>query len=80
MGPKNLATPTHFISSPRPTLRKKKCPRTNEEGPNCQKTLPRTILFSANRDHRRRKRHTTKGNLPEHPKGKHKCNESTMGV
>ena len=80
MEPKNLATPAHFISSPRPTPRKKKCPRTNEESPNYQKTLPRTILFSANRDHGRRKRHTTKGSLPEHPKGKHKCNESTMGV
>ena len=42
VGPKNLATPAHFISSPRPTPRKKKCPRTNEEGPNCQETLLRT--------------------------------------
>ena len=80
MGPKNLATPAHFISSPRPTPKRKKCPRTNEEDLNYQKTLPRTILFSANRDHGRRKRHTTKGSLPERPKGKHKCNESTMGV
>ena len=78
--PKNLATPAHFISSPRPTPRRRKCPRTNEEGPNCQETLPRTILFSTNRDHGRRKRHTTKGSLPERPKGKHKCNESAMGV
>ena len=68
VGPKNLATPAHFISSPRPMPRRKKCPRTNEEGPNYQETLPRTILFSANRDHRRRKRHATKGSLPERPK------------
>ena len=48
MGPKNLATQAHFMSSSRPTQRKKKCLRMNEEGPNCQGTLPKTILFSAN--------------------------------
>ena len=78
--PKNLAIPAHFISSPRPTPRRKKCPRTNEEGPNCQETLPRTILSSANRDHERKKWHAAKGNLLERPRGKHKCNRSTMGV
>ena len=80
VGPKNLATPAHFISSPRPMPRRKKCLRTNEEGPNCQKTLSRTILFSGNQDHRRRKRHATKGSLPERPKGKRKCNETVMRV
>ena len=76
----SLVTTTHFISSLRPTPRRKKCPRTNEEGLNYQETLPRTILFSTNRDHGRRKQHTTKGNLPKRPKGKHKCDESAMGV
>ena len=80
MGPKDLATSAHFISGPRPTQRRKKCLRTNKEGPNCQKTLPRTILFSANRDHGRRKRHATKGGLPDCLKGKHKCNETAMEV
>ena len=80
MGPKNPVTPAHFISSPRPTPRKKKCPRTNEEGPKCQETLPRTILFSANQDHGRRKRHATKGGLLDCLKGKHKCNETAMEV
>ena len=80
MGPKNLATLAHFISSPMPTSKRKKYPRTNEEGPNCQETLPRTILFSGNRDHGRKKWHTTKDSLPKHPKGKHKCNESAMKV
>ena len=70
MEPKNLATLAHFISSPRPTLRKKKCSRTNEEGPNCWETLPRTILSSANQDHGKRKWHATKSSLPECPKGK----------
>ena len=65
VGPKNLVTPAHFILSPRPTPKRKKCPRTNEEGSNCQETLPRTILFSANQDHRRRKQHATKVSLPE---------------
>ena len=78
VGPKNLETPTHFISSTRPTPRRKKCPRTNEEGPNCQETLPRTILFSANRNHGRRKRHATKGNFPGRRKAKRKCNETAM--
>ena len=77
---KNLATPAPFISSPRPTLRRKKCPRTNEESPNCQETLPWTILSSANRDHERKKRHAAKGSLPERLKGKHKCNELAMRV
>ena len=80
MGLKDLATPAHFISGPRPTPRRKKCPRTNKEGPNCQDTLPRTILFLANRDYGRRKQHATKASLPEHPKGKHKCNEIAMRV
>ena len=70
MGPKNLATLAIFISSLRLTPRRKKCSRTNKEGPNCQE----------NQDHERKKWYATKGNLPERPKGKHKCNESTMGV
>ena len=59
VGPKNLVTPAHFILSPRPMPKRKKCPRTNEKGLNYQETLLRTILFSANRDHGRRKRHAT---------------------
>ena len=70
VGPKNLATPTHFISSSRPTLRRKKRPRMNEEGLNCQETLPKKILSSANRGHGRKKWHALKDNLPGHPKQK----------
>ena len=80
VGSKNLATPVHFISSSRLAPRRKKCPRTNEEGPNCQETLPRTILFSVNLDHGRKKQHTTESSLLKRPKGKHKCNESAIGV
>ena len=75
-----MATPAHFISGPRPTQRRDKCPRTNKEGLKCQEMLPRTILFSANRDHGRRKRHTTKGGLLDRLKGTHKCNETAMEV
>ena len=39
--PKNLATPAHFISNLKVTLRRKTCPRTNEKCPNCQEMLPR---------------------------------------
>ena len=77
--PNILETPAHFISSARPTSRRKKCLRTNKEGPNCQETLPTTILFSANRNHGKRKWHATKGSFPRRPKGKHKCNETAMG-
>ena len=72
VGLKNLATPAHFILSPRPMQ------RMNEESPNCRETSPRTILFSTNRDHRREKRHTIKGSLAEHPKKKDKHNGSAM--
>ena len=80
VGSKNLATLAHFILSPRPMPRKKECPRTNKESPNCRKVSLRTILFSANRDHRREKQHAIKGRLTEHPKKKDKHSGSAMGA
>ena len=68
VGSKDSATPTHFILSPRPMPRRKKRPRTNKESPSCQETSPRTILSSANRDHKKEKRHDIEGSLPGHPK------------
>ena len=47
VGPKNLTTPAHFILSPRPTPRREKWLRTNEESPNSLETLLMTILLSA---------------------------------
>ena len=47
MGPKNLATPTHFVLGPRPALRREKCLRTYEESPNVLEAMSRTILSSA---------------------------------
>ena len=69
-GPNDLATPAHFISSLRPTPRRKKCLRTNKEVPNCQETLSRTILSSTNRGHGRIKRHALKDSHPRRPKQK----------
>ena len=80
IGSKNLATPVYFMLSPRPTSMRKKCPRTNEESPNCLETLPRTILFSANSDPRREEWHAIEGNLTEHPKKKDKYSRTAMGA
>ena len=64
MGLKDLATPAHFIPSPRPTPMRKKCLRMNKEGPSCQEMSLRIILSSVNQGHRRRKRHALKDSLP----------------
>ena len=80
VGPKELATPVHFISSPWPMLRRKKCPRTSIESPDCQDILPRTTLSSANRDHEKGKCHATKGSLLERPKGKPKPSRPAVGA
>ena len=80
MGSKNLTTPAHFILGPRPTPRRKKCPKTNEENPNCQAASPRTGLSSANRDYRGEERHAIKGRLVLHPKKKDKYCGSAMGA
>ena len=80
VGSKNLATPAHFILSPRPTPRKKKCPRTNEESSNCQAALLRTILSSANQDYRREEWYAIKGSLVEHPKKKDKYRGLAIGA
>ena len=70
VGPKNSVTPTHFIWSLRPMPRRKKRLRMNKESQNCQETLPRTILSSANRDHKKEGQHAIKDNLLGHPKKK----------
>ena len=80
MGPKDLATPTYFISSPRPTLRRKKCSRTNEESPNGLETSLRMIPFSAIPDPRREERHAIEGSFPERPKKKDKYSKIAMGA
>ena len=62
MRPKDLGTPAHLISSPRPTPRRKKCPRMNEMNPDRQIVLPRMTLSSTSQNHRREKRHVARGN------------------
>ena len=80
VGSKNLATPAHFILSPRLTLRKKKHPKTNEKSPNCRAASSRTTLSSANRDYRKEERHAIRGSLAEHPNKKDKYRGSAMGA
>ena len=80
VGPKDLGTPAHFISSLWPIPRRKKCLRTNKENPDCQDILPKTTLSSADRDHGRRKCHATKGSLLEHPKGNPERKGPTIGA
>ena len=70
MGPKNSAASTHFIQSPRPTLRRKKYPRINKESPSCQEALPRIIMSSDNRNREKEEQHALKDNLPRRSKQK----------
>ena len=65
VGPNDLGTPAYLISSPRPTPRSKKCPRTDGEIPDLQIVRPRTIISSASHSHGREKRHVTRGSPPE---------------
>ena len=80
MGPKDLGTLAHFISSPWPIPRRKKCPMTNKENPHCQDIPPRTTLSSADRNHGRGKHYTTRGNLLEHPKGSPEHSKPAIGA
>ena len=70
MGPKNLATPAHFIQGPKPMLRRKKHPRMNKESLSCQETSLRTILSLANRNRKKEERHALKDSLAGRPKQK----------
>ena len=79
-GQRDLETSVHFISSPRPTPRRKKCSRTNEGNPDCQNILPRMTLSSANQNHRRGRPHVARGSPLEDPKGDSKSNRPTIGA
>ena len=70
VGSKNSAAPTHFIQGLRSMSRRKKRPRMNKKSPTCQETSLRTILSSANGNHKKEERHAFKDNLPGHPKQK----------
>ena len=72
--------PAHFISGPRLTPMRKKCPRANKGNPNCQDILPRTILSLADQNHRKGKRHTARGSPLEHPKGSFEPNGLAIGA
>ena len=80
VGSKNSATSAHFIQSPRPMSRRKKHPRMDKKSPNCQETLPRTILSLANQDRKKEGRHALKDSLSGHPKKKDQHSGSAMGA
>ena len=73
VGLKDLGTPAYFILGPWPMPRRKKCPRTNKENPDCQDILPRTTMSSADWNHGGVKCHAARGSLLEHPKGSSEC-------
>ena len=80
MGPKDLGTPAHFISSPRPMPRRKKCPRTNKGNPDYQDILPRTTLFAVDQNHRRGRCHIARGSPLKDPKGDFEPNGPAIGA
>ena len=69
MGSKDLGIPTYLISSPRPTPRSKKCPRTDGENPGLQIVRPKIVVSSAGHNHGREKRHVTQDGPPEDREG-----------
>ena len=77
--PKDLETPAHSISSPRPTPRRKKCPRTNEGNSDLQIVLPRTILSSTSKIMGEKKHHVARGNPLEDRKRDSKSYGPTIG-
>ena len=80
MGPKDLGTPDHFISSLRPMSRRKKRLRTNKGNLDCQDILPRTTLSLADQNQGRGKRHVVRGSPLEHLKGSSEPNGSAIGA
>ena len=80
VGPKDLGTPTHFISSSRPMPKRKKCPRTNKGNPDCQDILSRTTLSLADQNHKKGRRHVARGNPLKHPKGNFEPNGLAIGT
>ena len=80
VGPKDLGTPAHFISSSRPMLRRKKYPKTNKGNPDCQDILLRTTLSSADQNQGKEKRHVARGSPLEHLKGSFEPNGPALGA
>ena len=70
VGSKDLGTPTYLISSPRPTPRSKKCPRTNGENPDLQIVRPKTVVSSIGHNHGREKCHVTPGRSTRGSRGR----------
>ena len=75
---RDLETSAHFISGPRPTPRRKKCPRRNERNPDCQSILSRTTMSSADQNHRRRRHHVARSSPLEDLKRDSKPNRPAI--
>ena len=69
-GAKGPGCPGPFqISSPRPTPKSKKRPRTDGESPGPQIIRPKIVVSSAGHKHGRERRHVTQGGPPEDREG-----------
>ena len=80
MGPKNLTTPAHFISSQGPR-RGEKNVRGRTKKIQTARRRCRGQSCSRQTEITEREGGTPPRAVPlEHPKGKHKCNETVMGV
>ena len=69
-GAQELSSPGPLHTGPKAHAEEKKRPRMSKENPSCQETSPRTILSSANRNHKKEEWHALKDSLPGRPKQK----------
>ena len=78
MGPKGLRTPAYLLLGLRPMPKRKNCSRMNEGNLDYYDTLLRTTLSSANRNHKKGRRHMARGNPLEDPKKDLQPNKSAI--
>ena len=70
-GVKELNSPGPFHTGPKTHAEEEETPKDEQrESLSCQETSPRTILSSANQNHKKEWWHAFKDNLPGHPKQK----------
>ena len=70
-GVKELSSPGPLHIGPKAHADEEETPEDEQrESPSCQETTPRTILSSANRNHKKEGRHAFEDSLLGHPKQK----------
>ena len=62
-GAQELSSPGLLHIGPKAHAEEKKCPRMSKKNPSCKETSPRTILSSANQNHKKEERHALKDSL-----------------